>query len=257
MKNTLEILFEDDQVVVVNKPAGLLTLPDRYLPDIPNLRSMLLDRFGDIFTVHRLDRDTGGVLVFAKNAEAHKSLNDQFEHREVRKIYHALVSGIVEQDELAIDIPIEPDLARKGLMRPSARGKESLTLVKVLKRFRGFTLLECDLRTGRQHQIRVHCSAIGHPLVVDPQYGGGDKFLVSSIKRRFNLQKFEEEKPLIDRLTLQSVSLEFSHPISGEKIIASAPYPKDFRAIIQVLEKYAPHRTEFSWADRTSFTLDS
>lgn len=234
-----EVLFEDDSLIVLNKPPELLTLPDRFDATLPNLRSMLKERYGDIFVVHRLDRQTSGAILFAKDSETHKNLNDQFQSRDVRKIYHALLSGVLDRDDMEIDIPIEHDPVRKGLMRPSVHGKPSLTLVRVKQRFRMATLVECLLVTGRTHQIRVHCATVGHPLLVDPDYGGSDGFYVSSVKRRYNLAKHTEERPLIGRLTLHSHSLEFTHPTSGEVLKLEAPYPKDFSAALRVLEKYA------------------
>ncbi len=234
-----EILFEDEHLLVLNKPPELLTLPDRFDATLPNLRTMMKERYGDIFIVHRLDKQTSGAILFAKDSDTHKNLNTQFQSREVRKIYHAIIAGVLDRDDMEIDIPIEPDPVRKGLMRPSVHGKASLTLVRVKQRFRMATLLECLLVTGRTHQIRVHCATIGHPLLVDPDYGGTNGFMLSTIKRKFNLAKDTDERPLIARLTLHSHSLEFTHPVSGERIKLEAAYPKDFSATLRVLEKYA------------------
>lgn len=244
----VDILFEDDHIVVLNKPSGLLSLPDRFETNLPNLRTMLKEQYGEIFVVHRLDEETSGIMIFAKHADAHKALSEQFEKRSVRKIYHGIMQGGIEpelltNDAMNVDIPLMPDPVRKGLMAPSVRGKEALTIVRVLKRFRLATLVECELVTGRQHQIRVHCAAIGHPLLVDPDYGTATEFRVSTIKRKFNLGKWEEEKPLIARTTLHSYSVTFTHPSTGETMTLEAPYPKDFKAVIQVLDKYAPFRT--------------
>jgi RluA family pseudouridine synthase len=196
--------------------------------------------------VHRLDRETSGVLVVALNPDAHRALNTQFEQHTVRKTYLAIVSGIVDRDTIDIDIPIMPDPRRKGLMKPSARGKEARTILRVVEKFRLATLVECDLITGRQHQIRVHCSAIGHPLLVDADYGTSKAFMLSSIKRKFNLAKGQDERPIIDRLTLHAAKLSFVHPISGEELNFSADPPKDFNATLQVLRKYAaPYASAF------------
>lgn len=242
----LDILFEDDDIVIVNKTPGMLVLPDRFNATIPNLRAILIAKYGEIFIVHRLDKGTSGIVMFAKNAETHAILNQRFEERSVQKIYHAIVGGRVEQDEMDIDIPLMPSTKKKGLMQPSARGKESLTKIKVLERFRIASLLECELITGRQHQIRVHCSAIGHPLLVDEDYGENTSFKVSMVKRKFNVGKHQEEKPLIERLTLHAYKLTFQHPRTAQEITITADYPKDFRALLQILEKYAPFKT-LSW----------
>lgn len=205
-------------------------------------------KYGDAYMVHRLDKETSGVMVLGKTAEAHRHLSGQFEHRTADKIYHAVVDGIVERDEFPIDIPITHDAKRKGLMRPSARGKESLTEIKVLERFRSASLLQCTIRTGRTHQIRVHCSAVGHPLLVDSDYGKSGAFLLSTIKRRFNVAKGDEERPIIDRLSLHSTSIAITHPVSEERVSFTAPYPRDFAALIQVLTKYsAPYTSKFDF----------
>ncbi len=237
-----EILYDDEYIVVLAKPAGLLTLPDRFDETLPNLRMMLKEKYGEIYVVHRIDRETSGVMIFCKTAEAHKTLSEQFETRSIRKIYHAIAQGRFEQDELAIDIPLQADPARPGLMSPSVRGKESLTKVRVVKRFRMATLLECELITGRQHQIRVHTAAIGHPLLIDKDYGGLEEFLLSSVKRKYNVGKHQEEKPLMSRTTLHAFSLEFQHPATQESMRFEAPYPKDFKALLQTLEKYASYK---------------
>jgi 23S rRNA pseudouridine955/2504/2580 synthase/23S rRNA pseudouridine1911/1915/1917 synthase len=242
-----EVLHEDDALLVLHKPSGLLVLPDRFNTTLPNVRTMLVERYGEIFIVHRIDRDTSGLLIVAKTAEAHKALSEQFEGRTVRKLYHGVVTGVVEQNELNIDIPLMPDPARKGLMAPSARGKESLTRLRVVERFRMATLVECELVTGRQHQIRVHCAAIGHPLLVDPDYGQAAAFRLSSIKRKYHLGKFvEEEQPLVSRTTLHAHSIEFQHPATGAVMRFETPYPKDLKALVQALRKYAPFRTAYA-----------
>lgn len=245
-RERLEELYCDDAIVVVNKPSGLLSIPDRFDKELPNVRGLLQHKYGEIFVVHRLDRETSGVLIMARTADAHRHLSEQFEHHTVTKLYHAVVSGIVDRDELPISIAIAPDPRRKGLMKPSARGKEARTNLRVLERFRVATLVECELVTGRQHQIRVHCSAIGHPLLVDADYGRSTQFMLSAIKRKFNLAKNTEERPIIERLTLHAYSLSVAHPATQERMTWEAPYPKDFAATVQVLRKYAaPYASRF------------
>jgi RluA family pseudouridine synthase len=242
----LEILYADAAMVVVNKPAGLLSIPDRFDQTLPSVKVMVREQYGSAYVVHRLDRETSGVMLMPLTPEAHKALNDQFEHHTVVKTYEAIVSGIVDKDEMTIDIPITPDTRRKGLMKPSAKGKEARTILRVLERFRLATHVECDLITGRQHQIRVHCSAIGHPLLVDADYGTSSSFLLSSIKRRYNVSKGETERPLIDRLTLHARRIAFDHPETGTRMTVEAPPPKDFSATLQVLRKYAaPYASTF------------
>lgn len=238
-----EILHDDESIVIVSKPAGMLTIPDRFDKDFPNVRAYLLGVYGEIFTVHRLDRDTSGVIIFAKNADAHKHLSMQFEHQSVIKTYTAIVRGIVSKDDQEIDIPLIADTRKKGLMRPSARGKESFTNVHVVKRFRIATLLECKPKTGRLHQIRVHLSAIGYPLLVDPDYGSSSEFKLSTIKRKYNVGKNQEERPLLSRTPLHSSSISFIHPLSESVVEFTSELPKDMSATINVLDKYAPYKS--------------
>lgn len=238
MTSIVPIIFEDDYLLVISKPAGFLTLPDRYDKYAPNLKNYLEKKYNEIFVVHRLDKDTSGVIVFAKDSETHKALNQQFEQNQITKIYHAVVSGVIIDDEIKIDIPISQDFRKPGRSKPSATGKDSLTILRVLERFRNTTLVACNLVTGRHHQIRVHCSAIGHPLLVDDFYGRNDSFFLSSIKRKYKYKKDVVERPIISRVTMHSYSIEFLHPITNERIYVVADYPKDFEALLKMLRKY-------------------
>lgn len=234
-----DLIYCDDDIVVVDKASGMLTIPDRFDKTLPNLRSLLEEKFGRIYVVHRLDKETSGIVVFARNPEAHKDLNTKFETQEVERIYHAVVSGWIDRDEFEIDIPLLTDPSNKGRTIPTTRGKESLTIVRVLERFSIATLIECNLRTGRHHQIRVHCATIGNPLLVDEIYGNNKEFYLSHIKRRYNLKKDETEKPIINRLTLHAYSLWFEHPSTKAKVHFECPYPRDFLALVNVLRKYS------------------
>jgi 23S rRNA-/tRNA-specific pseudouridylate synthase len=137
-----------------------------------------------------------------------------------------------------IDIPLMENPFKPGATIPSARGEDSLTILKTLKNFRNATLVECRLVTGRHHQLRAHVAAIGHPLLVDDIYGSSSEFFVSSLKRKFNLKKDEEESPLISRITMHAQKIGFKHP-NGEYVEFEAAYPKDFKALIQTLTKYS------------------
>lgn len=234
----LEILFEDEDYVIINKPAGLLTLPDRFNPSLPNLYSILKSKYEKIWTIHRLDADTSGVIVFAKNQKAHRNLSIKFEKREVKKIYLAIVNGALESQNGSINLPLAERKDQKGTMKVYRyKGKKAITNYKVLEKFRNFSLVEIELMTGRMHQIRVHFQAIGHPLVVDPIYGGREAFFLSEIKSRYIHKEEQEERPLIDRLTLHAKSIEFEHYRTGEILIVEAPLPKDFRALLNQLRK--------------------
>lgn len=239
MSKLFNIIFEDEHLLVVDKPAGVLSIPDRYDRNMNNLKDIFDQKYEKIFVVHRLDRDTSGIMIYAKNAEAHKDLNDQFQNYTVTKIYHSLWSGILPKDELFIDIPLMPSPQKKGVTIPSARGKESYSKIKVLERFKIATLVEIELLTGRHHQIRAHASALGHPLLVDEIYSNENAFYLSKVKRKFNLKKDSEERPLISRITLHSKSIKFTHPFTGEEMLFKTDYPKDFAVALKQLQKYS------------------
>lgn len=237
--NQFDVLFENDNFIIVNKPSGLLTIPDRYNQNLPNLKNLLLKTSPEIFVVHRLDRDTSGAVIFAKNAESHKYLNEKFENHTIERIYHVVVKGVFPLNEVDIDIPLMTAQNGQPGMIPSARGKYSLTKVKVLEKFRFTSLLECSLVTGRQHQIRVHLSALGHPLLVDELYGGGRQFYLSDIKKGYTIDDDSIEKPIIERLTMHARSISFTDERTKENITATADYPKEFSILIKQLKKYS------------------
>jgi 23S rRNA pseudouridine955/2504/2580 synthase/23S rRNA pseudouridine1911/1915/1917 synthase len=237
-KNGIDIVYEDNRILALNKPAGFLTLPDRYDRSAPSLIRLLESIYESILVVHRIDKDTSGLIIFAKDAEAHKMLNEQFMEHSLTKVYHAIVRGVFNKTELEVDIPIMANPAGKGGMVPSARGKYALTKMRPLEKFRLASLIECNLVTGRQHQIRVHASTIGYPLLIDEIYSGVSEFNLSSIKKRFNLRKDETEIPVMKRQTLHSYSINFVHP-DGHELKLTAEYPKDFKVLVQLLRKYA------------------
>ncbi len=239
-KQTFDVLFEDDHLVLVNKPPLLLTIPDRFTPEKPNLYHLLQEHYGKIFIVHRLDRETSGILCFAKTEEAHKDLSRQFEQRTVEKIYLALCEGVFLEQEGRIDLGIAPHPTVSGKMITSNKGKSALTTYKVLDTFRTFTLVEAEIHTGRTHQIRVHLKSIGHPLAVDPIYNPQRQALyLSEFKRKkFNLSKDEEERPLLARTSLHAHQLTFDHPHTRERTSQMAPLPKDMAASLKQLEKW-------------------
>jgi 23S rRNA pseudouridine955/2504/2580 synthase/23S rRNA pseudouridine1911/1915/1917 synthase len=234
-----EVLYEDEAVLMVNKPAGLLTIADRF-GNADNLHEWLERRHGRVFVVHRLDRETSGVLCFARTEEAHRHLSLQFEHHTVDKFYLALVDGVVQEEEGEIDRPIGPHPTIAGKMVVAAWGKPSLTFYRVLERFRNFTLVEALLKTGRTHQARVHLQSIGYPLAVDALYGRRTALLLSEIKgRAYKMGKFsDEERPLLERTALHASRLRFDHPASEERMEFRADLPKDFSAVLQQLRKW-------------------
>lgn len=227
-------------MVVVNKPANLLSVPDRYNAEIPNLTHLLGDHFGDpIIAVHRLDKPTSGAIVYARTPEAHKELNRQFQDREIDKVYYAIVDGQPPQDEeIEVDEPIANNPGQTGKMMVSNRGKYALSIFKNLENFgHQFSLVGAQIFTGRTHQIRVHLAYAGFPLLVDPFYGKREEFKLSEIKRRFNLGRDKEERPLLSRAPLHASKLAFDHPVTGERMTFEADLPKDMRAVLNQLRK--------------------
>jgi RluA family pseudouridine synthase len=237
------LVYEDDSLIVAEKPAFMLSIPDRFSPEKENLLDLLRETREEVYTVHRLDRETSGIILFAKTREAHRDLSLQFEKREVSKKYLALVDGAVMEEEGRIEQPIGESQSHPGKMEITKRGKPSLTLYKVLERFKGYTLVEADIQTGRTHQIRVHFAAIGHPLTVDSLYGQREAFFLSEIKgKKFQLGKYQEERPLMTRTTLHAWRLQFRHPESGEMMDIQSELPKDFAALLNQMRKWAAVR---------------
>lgn len=234
----MTILHLDAQLLVVDKPAGLLSVPGRARD--PCVEELLRDNgvlaAGDeLRTVHRLDRDASGVLAFARALDAQRALTAQFESHTVEKIYLALVRGC-PGSEGRVDAPIAADRgASRARIHPD--GKPSVTQYRVLESFAGFALLECRPLTGRLHQIRLHLSSIGCPLAVDPLYGGATALHLSAIKPGYRPSRRHEERPLIDRLTLHARRLVLDHPATGQRSAFESPLPKDLRATLNQLRK--------------------
>lgn len=239
MKQKVQILHDDDDLVIINKPSNYLSIPDRFDETKPNILSFLNHKFEKVYTVHRLDKETSGIICFAKNEIAHKHLSQQFQEKTVQKIYCALVDGVLIPEEGEINQGIAPHPAKPGKMMVSNKGKKSLTLYKVIEQFRNFALVEANIKTGRTHQIRVHFEAIGYPLAIDSVYGSREAFKLSEIKlKKFRLGKGQEERPLMFRTSLHAFQLELSHPTTEERLHFEAPLPKDFAAVIKQLQKW-------------------
>lgn len=232
----LDIIFENEAFIAVNKPSGLLSIPDRMGQEI-SLKDILKEKYGEIYTVHRLDKDTSGVIVFARTEEAHKALSQLFEARETEKYYVGLVYGNMMTTSGSIDAPIMEHPGKATKMMTHANGKVSLTDYEVLENFRLYSWVKFRIHTGRTHQIRVHMQHIGHPIVCDEIYGEAKPLLLSSLKRNFKLSKTaEEEKPILNRLALHSFQLLFT--LEGKTYELEAPLPKDLRAVLQQLKKW-------------------
>lgn len=237
MIQDIETIYQDDDIIVVSKPSGVIVIPDQHINESKTLVGILKKQLNQkIWVVHRIDKDTTGVLVFAKNAESHRNISMQFENSQVYKKYIALLSGVLEENEGTINKPI---LISGRDVSIDITGKESITKFKVLERFKSYTLVEAIPLTGRRHQIRIHFWSLGHPLAIDAEYGVSDPIMLSGLKRNYKEKKCEAEKPLISRLTLHAQSLTLTLPSSGIEKTFEAPLPKDFELTLKQLKKYA------------------
>jgi RluA family pseudouridine synthase len=198
----IDVLYEDEDILAVNKPEGLVAVPERRRLDQSLLEMLCAERGEKPYIVHRIDRETSGVIVFARNAEAHRRLNRQFETRSVEKVYLALVHGIFSDDQGEIDKPLR-QFGSGRVAFDAQCGKASVTEFRVLERMGAFTLVEVRPHTGRRHQIRVHFYSIGHPIVGDPLYG--DKAIQSRYPRlMLHARRLTLDQPPGKRLTLEA-----------------------------------------------------
>ena len=224
----LEIIYEDEDIIVVNKPKGMVVHPANGNPDgtlVNAIMSICKESLSGIGgkirpgIVHRLDKDTSGAIIVAKNDKAHINLSEQLKNHEVKKTYLALVRGIVKENEATINMPIARSQKDRKKMAVDKKGKEAITHFKVLERFgNDYTLLKVNIETGRTHQIRVHLSYIGYPIIGDEVYSNG--------KNKWNIKG----------QCLHAWKIEFKHPLTGEEISLEAEIPKYFKDIIKELE---------------------
>ncbi len=213
----MQIIHADEHILVLNKPAGIPVLPDGWDKDAPYLVKMLEEEFGKIFVVHRLDKITSGVMVFARDAESHRALNMQFENHEVEKIYHAIVEGNPKWQEKIARHPLRVNVGHKHRTAVDDRnGKPSETRFRLRELYQAAALIEAMPKTGRTHQVRVHSKALGHPLVGDVLYGAA-------------------ESKIIARPALHALSLTFTHPFTNERLTFTAEYPQDFDTALKLL----------------------
>lgn len=214
----LNIIYQDKQIIVLNKDAGISVLTEGWDESAIFLKKLIEKKFGRIWVVHRLDKVTSGVIVFARTAEAHKHLNTQFEKREVEKVYHAIVEDWPEWNEYTARHSLHPNVGRKHrTVVDKHRGKPSETAFLVLKRWPDHAWIEAHPKTGRTHQIRVHLSASELPITADTLYGA-------------------EESDLINRPALHAHSLKLVHPSTKKEVTFTAPYPEDFAKLIERLD---------------------
>ena len=227
------VIYVDSEILVVDKPAGLLSLQDGYDKNLPHLVKILAPEFGPLLTVHRLDRETSGVVVLARTVEAHRNLNIQFQKRTVEKIYHALVYGAPAWSEFRATFPLRKDGDRQHrTVIDHHLGKKALTDLLVIERFDGYTLIEAHPHTGYTHQIRAHLAFLGFPLVGDKLYRGRQTFSSDTEK-----DQHQETSSPIDRIALHACSITLNHPVSGDKVTFQSAYPPDFAAAIEKIRR--------------------
>lgn len=221
----MKILYEDDSLLVVDKPSGLPVLPDGWERAAPYLAKMLEEKYGRIFILHRLDKVTSGVIVFARDEETHRALSIQFEQHEARKLYHALMEGNPKWEEKVTRFPLRVNVGHKHrTVADDRNGKPSETSFRILKRYQAAAWVEASPLTGRTHQIRAHALALGHPLVGDILYSA-------------------TASDIIARPALHAYSLTFTHPSSNEHITFKAEHPEDFATALKLLgSSIRPHR---------------
>ena len=224
----VDIIYEDKDIIVVNKPKGLVVHPANGNPDGTLVNAIMSICKGSLSgiggeirpgIVHRLDKDTSGIIIIAKNDEAHINLSEQIKNRKVKKTYIALVRGFVKENEATINMPIGRSQKDRKKMAVVKNGKNAITHIKVLERFNNYTLLQVNIETGRTHQIRVHLSEIGYPIVGDYTYSNG--------KNEFG----------IVGQCLHAKSLKFRHPITNEEMYLEAELPQYFKDVIKKLEE--------------------
>ena len=224
----LEIVYEDNDIIVVNKPKGMVVHPANGNPDGTLVNAIMAKCKGSLSgiggeirpgIVHRLDKDTSGILIVAKNDQAHINMRKQIKDRKVKKIYIALVKGSIAEEEATINMPIGRSTKDRKKMAVRKDGKEAITHFKVLKRYDKYTLLEIKIDTGRTHQIRVHMAEIGHPVVGDSVYSNG--------KNEFG----------VEGQMLHAKSLDFKHPITQKQMHLEAELPEYFKEVLRELER--------------------
>lgn len=223
----LDIVYEDSDIIVVNKPKGMVVHPANGNPDGTLVNAIMAKCKGSLSgiggeirpgIVHRLDKDTSGLLIVAKNDKAHINMSNQIKNREVRKIYIALVKGNIGEDEATINMPIGRSTKDRKKMAVRKDGKEAITHFRVLRRYGNYTLLEIKIDTGRTHQIRVHLAEIGHPVVGDRVYSNG--------KNEFG----------VEGQMLHAKSLDFKHPVTHKHIHLEADLPEYFKEVLNKLQ---------------------
>jgi 23S rRNA pseudouridine955/2504/2580 synthase/23S rRNA pseudouridine1911/1915/1917 synthase len=243
----VEVLVDDPAFSVVAKPAGVPTVPERFARDKRTVGDLVAEIWRradpaapEPVVVHRLDRDTSGCLVLAKDRETARKLMEAFRERTVSKTYLALVLGAPQPPAGEVTFQVAPDRFRPGAMAiVPKKGKECSDAYETLETFRGLALVRVTPRTGRTHEVRLAMKHLGCPCAVDPLYGGRDPILLSAFKRGYRVGRDRSETPLVDRLTLHAATIEFPHPRGAGTVRAEAPLPRDLAATLRQLRRYA------------------
>src|SRR6201992_334537 len=228
------ILFEDDDIIVVNKPPFISSLDEREGGEVNMLR-LAKAYSSDAQICHRLDKETSGALIIAKNSEAYREVSIQFEKRRVKKVYHAVIDGTHVFENLLVDLPIL-NVGRSNVTISRQEGKRAETWFNSLKYFKHYTLVECRPVTGRMHQIRIHLATQRASIAGDEMYKGQPVFL-SALKRKYHLGKDQEEMPIMKRFALHAYQVTFKI-MDGTAVSIHAAYPKDFETLLKLLDKF-------------------
>lgn len=240
MKEASDILFENDSLVAIDKPSGILSVPDRYNPDKFSIAGWILSTHPNARPLHRLDYATSGIMVFCIDPEAFGWYSDQFEQRKVTKTYLAILEGRLREQSGIIDQPLFTQSNGKVIV--SRRGKGSITQWEVVENFLQHSFVQANPLTGRTHQIRVHFQSIGHPVLCDKVYGAASDFYLSAVKgrKKYRLSKGQEaERPLLSRTALHAHRLKLQDYRLKEDITIESPLPKDLNVVLQKLRQYS------------------
>lgn len=229
------IIFENDDYIIVNKPPFVASLDERGAAGEVNILRLAKQYSPDAQVCHRLDKETSGAIVIAKNPEAYRNLAMQFERRKVKKVYHAVVDGQFQFDNLFVDLPILND-GNKNVTIDRQEGKRAETYFNTLKHYKHYTLVECKPVTGRMHQIRIHLATQRAAIAGDNMYKGKPVYL-SSIKKGYRIAKDEEELPIMKRFALHAKEIVFKG-LDEQDISIEATYPKDFTTLLKLLDKF-------------------
>jgi 23S rRNA pseudouridine955/2504/2580 synthase len=227
------ILFIDEDIIALNKPSDITSEGDNSA-EAQSLSEILKRTYPEAMLVHRLDRETTGIILAARNSDTYRYLSILFEKRKIVKEYRAIIYGAHDYKDREISYP----LSRKSFRAivDHREGKKALTIINTLEAFRDYSFIQALPQTGRYHQIRIHLSSIGSPIIGDELYGG-KPFFLSSIKRRFQTGKNSDEQPILSRTALHAFSVKLEHP-KGKELYIEAPYKKDFRVALELLEKW-------------------